>query len=243
MRGVAQAFGADTKSTEGLAARISEKAAEVLVSACRSGEVVRATSVVEIARRVFSDGEGDELAVRGLLLARAIADSEGVRAKVAEGTPSFRFHGFIRNIEGLFGAPVHSQGIVAFRDLTIERGTSHGPPPPGARRGRRLFELLYCEACGEILLGGQRGAPPGIRNALEMLPSSADLENLPEKGGSEYYDNMLWEQFAVFWPRRDRPEVSEKNYDQWDLASLDPDTGLVVEGEMVPEGRIGGYLY
>jgi hypothetical protein len=103
--------------------------------------------------------------------------------------------------------------------------------------------LLYCEACGEILLGGQRGAPPGIRNALEMLPSSADLENLPEKGGSEYYDNMLWEQFAVFWPRRDRPEVSEKNYDQWDLASLDPDTGLVVEGEMVPEGRIGGYLY
>jgi Lhr-like helicase len=243
MRSVARGLGAETGDTERLSARIAEKAAEVLVSACRSADVVRATSIVEIARGAFAEGEGDERAVRGLLLARAISDSETVGAKVADGTPSFRFHGFVRNIEGLFGAPVQADDGIVFSDLTIERGTSHGPSPRGGRRGRRLFELLYCEACGEILLGGQRGAPPQVRNAFEMLPSSADLENLPEKGGAEYYDNMLWEQFAVFWPCRDQPEVSEKNYDQWDPASLDPDTGLVVQGETTLAGRIGGYLY
>jgi Lhr-like helicase len=243
MRAVARTLGTDADDAPQLAARIAERAAEVLVSACRSGDGVRATSIVEIAQRAFPPGEGDERAVRGLLLARAVPDSKSVGAKVADGTPAFRFHGFIRNIEGLFGAPVKAEGGVAFRDLTIERGTSHGPPPPGGRRGRRLFELLYCEACGEILLGGQRGGPPGVRNAIEMLPSSPDLENLPEKAGSEYYDSMLWEEFAVFWPRRDQPELSEKNYDQWDPASLDPDTGLVIEGETVPAGRIGGHLY
>ena len=35
----------------------------------------------------------------------------------------------------------------------------------------------------------------------ELLPSAADLEAIPEKAGSEYYDKMTWAQFAVFWPK------------------------------------------
>ena len=49
-----------------------------------------------------------------------------------------------------------------------------------------------------------------------MLPSAADLENIPEKGISEYYDKMLFEQFAVFWPRRDEWKGSEKGFDRWE---------------------------
>ncbi|MFW8062883.1 hypothetical protein ACOIEN_30000, partial [Klebsiella pneumoniae] len=65
-------------------------------------------------------------------------------------------------------------------------------------RGRRLFEMLYCEACGELLLGGQKGQNEG--STVELLPSATNLENLPERPGSEYYDDMTLDEFAVFWP-------------------------------------------
>ena len=228
--------GANPRDVIGL---VAEKAAAVIAGACRFGGGVRATAIAEIARGVFSSG--DVAAVRGLLLARALPESEAIRAKVAESTPSFRFHGFIRNIEGLFGAPVENPAGLEFGDLAVERGMSHGPAAPGQSKGRRLFEMLYCEACGEILLGGQKSRPG--RNTIEMLPSSANLENIPEKVGSEYYDKMLFEQFAVFWPSRNAAEVSEKKFDQWDPASLDPQTGVVRLGDDVPTGSIGGRLY
>jgi Lhr-like helicase len=219
---------------------VAEKAAAAITAACGSEDGVRATSITEIARRAFSDGDVD--AVRGLLLARALPETEALSAKIADATPSFRFHGFIRNIEGLFGAPVTAASGLEFRDLGVERGMSHGPAAPGQAKGRRLFEMLYCEACGDVLLGGQKSRQPG-RNAVEMLPSAADLENIPEKIGSEYYDKMLFEQFAVFWPRRDRPEVSERQYDRWDPASLDPQTGVVTVGQDIAAGCISGHLY
>jgi hypothetical protein len=238
---VAAALGVDEpRDPRTVVGTVAEKAAAAITAACRSEDGVRATSITEIARRAFSDGDVD--AVRGLLLARALPETEALSAKIADATPSFRFHGFIRNIEGLFGAPVTTASGLEFRDLGVERGMSHGPAAPGQAKGRRLFEMLYCEACGDVLLGGQKSRQLG-RNAVEMLPSAADLENIPEKIGSEYYDKMLFEQFAVFWPRRDRPEVSERQYDRWDPASLDPQTGVVTVGQDIAAGCIGGHLY
>jgi Lhr-like helicase len=240
---VAEVFGISSDDPKVLVGLVAERAAAVITNVSRSEDGVRATSLSAIGNRAFVDGEGDAMAVRGLLLARALPESEAVRSSVADGTPSFRFHGFVRNIEGLFGAPVLEPNGVEYRDLTVERGTSHGPPLPGRARGRRLFEMLYCEACGDVLLGGQRGRPIAGNNAVEMLPSAADLEGMPEKGATEYYDKMLLHQFAVFWPRRDPAEVSEKQYDHWDPASLDPETGVVTVGQDVPAGAVGGYLY
>jgi hypothetical protein len=238
---VAEALGVgDRRDPRSSVSLVAEAAAAVLTSACRFEDGVRATSISDIAGRAFFDG--DEPAVRGLLLARALPESDALRARVADSTPSFRFHGFIRNIEGLFGAPVVTPTGLEFRDLTVERGTSHAPAVAGETRGRRLYEMLYCEACGEVLLGGQKSQRQA-GNAIEMLPSAADLEGIPEKIGSEYYDKMLFEQFAVFWPSRRIAEVSERGFDQWDPASLDPQTGVVRVGDDAPAGCIGGRLY
>ena len=131
------------------------------------------------------------------------AASHEFKAKLPEGVPSFRFHGFIRNVEGLFGS------VRAVRGRNRDRRSDDGArrfarrAGRGRARGRRLFELLYCEACGELLIGGQRG-DKNSGAVVEMLPSAADLENIPEKGVSEYYDKMLFDQFAVFWPRTRR---------------------------------------
>ena len=198
---------------ENIAATIARRAAELLTSACAAGDGVRATSIGDIAATVFGNRNSIK-AVRGLLLARALPESEAYRCPTPQDIPSFRFHGFIRNVEGLFGSVEVVDGRLHVADLTIERGISHGKSSAAAARGRRLFELLYCEACGETLLGGQRGAAAGAQNVIEMLPSAADLENIPEKTGSEYYDKMTLDQFAVFWPRPGEAKVSERGFDQ-----------------------------
>jgi hypothetical protein len=193
--------------------KLSRRAAEILTSACIDGDNVRATSIDRLAAGIFGD-VGATRALRGLMLARALPESEGHKVADPQGLPSFRFHGFIRNVEGLFGSVDVLNSGIRIGDLTIERGVSHGKPKGASARGRRLFELLYCEACGELLLGGQRGSSAGNTNVVELLPSAADLEAIPEKAGSEYYDKMTWEQFAVFWPKSAAPRTSERNYDQ-----------------------------
>ncbi|WP_408903204.1 DEAD/DEAH box helicase [Methylobacterium radiotolerans] len=243
LREVARAVGAadDLPKVE-LVRAVAAKAAEILTGACRDGENVRATSVRVLSERIFDGADDDAHALRGLMLARALPESENFKTKVPDGTPSFRVHTFIRNVEGLFGAPSTKAGAVAFTDLSIERGLTHGRSSNG-ERGPRLFEMIYCEACGEVLVGGQRGLLAGSKYEVELLPSSADLEGLPEKGGTEYYDRMTFEQFAVFWPRKDTPEVSERRYDQWDRAVLDPGTGVVVINGQPSPGQIEGHLY
>jgi len=85
---------------------------------------------------------------------------------------------------------VDDEGGVRYSDLGVERGLSHAAPAPGEVRGPRLFELLYCEACEacvDLLVGGQRGTANGGRRETELLPATAELENLPERAAAEYY--------------------------------------------------------
>jgi hypothetical protein len=227
-----------------LAKHVAHAAAAALTFACRDGDGVRATAVSAVAERLFKPGAADvALALRGIILARALLESGAWDAKAANETPGFRVHTFIRNIEGLFAAPRMSGLNVAFSDFTVERGTSHAPPASGEKRGRRLFEMLYCEACGDLLIGGQRGQKSGSSTVTELLPSAANLDQLPERAATEYYDNMTRDEFAVFWPRRRAPAQSDKGYDKWEPAHLDPATGIVAVNHDVPDGNIPGYLY
>jgi len=227
-----------------LVKQLAETAASLLTHACKNDGTIRATTPRSIAARIFAPATGDtELALRGLLLARSLPESNQSAVKVAVATPAFRVHTFIRNIEGLFASVAPGEPNVAFDNFSVERGTSHSAPVEGQRRGHRLFELLYCEACGDLFVGGQRGQSSGSMNATELLPSAANLEHLPERPGAEYYDDMTLDEFAVFWPRRGDWIGSDKGYDQWEPAHLSPDTGIVEIGEIAKEGNIAGYLY
>ncbi|MBD9415258.1 DEAD/DEAH box helicase [Pseudomonas sp. PDM16] len=240
----ANALGVSAENAGDRVKALAEAAAAVLTKACFDGDEVRATSMSDMAASIFRAGGGDlDKALRGLLLSRALPESGEWPASVSLITPAFRVHTFIRNIEGLFASVTADGGIPVFGDFTVERGVTYAMPKVAGGRGRRLFELLYCEACGDLLIGGQRGQNIAESSVTELLPSVADLENLPEKTGSEYYDKMTLDEFAVFWPRRTQPSLSERDYDAWDAASLNPETGLVSAGSVVPPGHIDGYLY
>ncbi|HFI1561989.1 TPA: DEAD/DEAH box helicase [Yersinia enterocolitica] len=229
----------------------AETAAALLTNACieEGVELPRAMSPGVIIEKIFlkenpNNPDESELALRGLMLMRGLPESGIDCEKLADVTPAFRVHTFVRNIEGFFASVSPGDKKVKFADFCLERGLSHAPSTQGDKRGRRLFEMLYCEACGDLLLGGQKGRNEGI--TVELLPSATNLENLPELPGAEYYDDMTLDEFAVFWPVDKIPANSEKSWDLWEKAALNPVTGIVTIGQELSTtdtDAVIGYLY
>src|SRR4029077_7733809 len=65
----------------------------------------------------------------------------------------------------------------------------------------RIFELLYCEACGELFFGGLKGGPPAPTGyAAELLPHEPLLDGLHDTAGSQRFEDQTFDDYAVFWP-------------------------------------------
>ena len=78
---------------------------------------------------------------------------------------------------------------------------------------------------------------------VELLPSSPDLDGLPERATTGYFEDFSHDEFAIFWPSRQAPKPFQD--EQWDLASLNVKTGIVgapVAGQdhLVVSGRLLG---
>ncbi|SFJ14917.1 DEAD/DEAH box helicase [Phyllobacterium sp. CL33Tsu] len=207
-----------------------EAAAAVLMRACWSPheQRLRATGIDAIAERVFGDRSSEtHRALRGLAILRGLGDrtEELLDIKIDGGTNSFREHIFLRSIEGLFATPVVRGETVDFDGVTIERGTTYGSV---GEISERVFELVYCESCGEEYIGGRRGESErnsGIQ--VELLPSSPELESLPEVGASGNYEDLSYHDFAVFWPSRRLPQQGDQREERWMEATLDTRNGVV----------------
>lgn len=170
----------------------------------------------------------------------------------------FRIHLFFRALEGLFAAPkptppdrpVEARLQDLYGALTVERGVRRFLEPETGR-ARRYLELLYCEACGELYVGGRRGSGPS--DAVELLPADPDPENLPERAKPALFELLSAEEFAVFWPtvRRywpwghEEPQSDDRDQGVWDRAQLDPYTGRVqrILTEDWDRELIPGFLY
>ncbi|WP_084518701.1 DEAD/DEAH box helicase [Bradyrhizobium sp. th.b2] len=230
------------------AKRAVEAAAAVLASACRTGagSVMRATASADIAERIFggSTDSASMKALRGLTLLRGLGErlQELYGIKVRDGATSFREHIFIRSVEGLFATPVPTHaGEVDFEGVTVERGTTYAQE---SGELRRVFELVYCESCGEEFVGGRRGenaANPGL--PVELLPASPDLEALPEIGGADNYEDLSYEDFAIFWPSRRLPKQGENISEAWVETVLDTRNGVVSAGSHVTADLVEGRLF
>ncbi len=195
----------------------------------------RPRSVKEIGEILFEEDDRD--AVRGLLALRAIPDlPESVlpphlrpSGRATVGLPGFRMHTFVRNIEGLFASVAMGDGgRVAWGKPSIERGQDYDWTL-GSRK--RLFEMLYCEACGDLYLGGKRGeVEPGKSARVSLLPAPQELEKLPESASSLRFEDASYREFALFWPYQSTPEREirhERSPYEWKPGYLDPRTGIV----------------
>lgn len=202
-------------------------------------------------------------AVRGLLIARKQCDYEGHQTSL----PRFRFHWFFRNIEGLWACVMPNYDCQDNeRSDTRPVGRLFPASPPilyptqGVCDKYRVLELLYCEQCGTVCLGGSR-LTLNDNGGYELLPTEPDIEGIPDKQAARFVERRTFRDFAVFWPSQDsplHPDAQQWTQPQssgqgggtrarWSHASLNSLNGQVVfgnENPVAPDGPwVRGYLY
>ena len=248
-----------------------EEAAYRLLWACweESEERTRAQPVSVIAKRLFVDASNGDAtsseALRGLLFIRGAGDGLAKLGFLGRRPmlPSFRLHTFFRSIEGLY-APTQ-KGVAAPTSeatrsaevgrLTVEQAHRIAiDQASGATRVVRLYELVYCECCGDLFFGGMRADISGRSHyAAELLPQEPRLEGLPDEAISQRFEELSWEDYAIFWPdswdheAKDLKDEREKG--QWRPGILERETGGIVkkrkfeESHFDPDKHLKGWYY
>jgi hypothetical protein len=198
----------------------------------------------ELGGRVFGPG-ADRGAVAGLLNALCVArltDDPEARAPLP-----WRMHLFHRNLPGLW-ACVDPHCPDAPRDPEGVRpvGRLHTTPQLVCTCGSRVLDLVVCQICGELYLGGFRRREEGEEEGPTFLVHDQPaLERAPEPAMMPRRHG----QYAIFWPvdpETDQPAHvtwSHLNRNRaWVEAHLDAGSGrLTCGGDM--QGPANGWLY
>jgi hypothetical protein len=190
--------GADAKA---LCEAVSADAA--IVRACldegaAGRKSVRATGASDIACTLFgslTDQASRLDALRGLL--HAMTESHHER-----GGGTLRAHYFFRNVQGMWACS-NSACTGAYRLPGQERFVGklfRNHRLSCDTCASRVLELLYCQTCGELYLGGFRAADPdGDPAASYLVPDQPEFERLPDLATTDRTSRN----YAMFWPRSD----------------------------------------
>ena len=214
------------------------QAADALRVACTLNQQIIPQTPSELASALFPGAHQADLASDGLLTALSHARDNADLAPLP-----MRVHLMFRNLQGLWvctdsGCPQAPQ-----RSAPCPTGILHYVPTLTCQCGSRVLELLYCEACGEVFLGGYRR---DARNPNEwyLSPDHPDLEAAPDLASFD----RDYERYAVFWPATGSLTPASAQWTQdgvrrtWRAAHLDPVDGRVGLGG-APQDARSGYLY
>src|SRR5262249_15180743 len=132
--------------------------------------------------------------------------------------------------------------------LTVERGAKADAIEDG-EPVRPLLEVLYCEACGELYVGGRTDAALG--RGLDLLPSEPRLEGLPDQAASQGCEDLSYRGYRLFWPTGSSgssPVAGLDNYEgDWRTAEIDPRTARVRvfanPADRPTAGSISGFIW
>ena len=164
---------------------------------------LRARSSPDLAQRLFPHlPQSEREAALDGILALIDADPDGIR---------LRAHLFFRNLPGLWACANPGCDRVP---QTGEYSQSQQPPRGIGRLysqpryrcdcGARVLELLYCQTCGDVFLGGYRSATATASTSQFLVSTLTDLESMPDR--AQLARNAA--NYTVYWPSTLRP-VSE----------------------------------
>lgn len=124
------------------------------------------------------------------------------------GDPRFRTHLFFRNVVGMWACcdPGCTAVTAPQSDRTI--GKLYAEPATRCECGARVLELLYCQNCGDVMLGGfaPEGELQGPAVKTMLLADVPELAKLPDQVNLQ----RTAENYLVYWPR---PEIALTNLD------------------------------
>ena len=184
-------------------ALLDAKAGDALRDACAAsndkGEI-RAAMVHKLDETLFgANGGATSDAMRGFLLALGMSrKDDGTSPQPVRG------HLFYHNIQNMWACanPLCDADArqAALADSDGQRapvGALHANHRITCSCGGRVLELLVCEVCGDILLGGFRGRAEVSGQLIEILAADTpDISDMPSRSG----DDRKHGKYAVFWP-------------------------------------------
>lgn len=229
---------------------------------------VRPVQSPQLDRRLFPTataltGRPATDALRGVLLACGLS-----KLKQTERSPQpVRGHLFFHNVQNIWvcsnPACTHEDADQNARQQEpLGRRPTVGALHPAHRIacdcGSRVLDLIVCEVCGDVYVGGYKApvlAPNGARGFI-LTADQPDLENMPDRVSLSQRHG----QYAIFWPLpfaspawSKRPKDEKWQMDQieraWVPAKLNHVTGLVTMCSAVDMRRalaadeVPGWLY
>jgi len=182
------------------------KAGDRAVIAAR-GRAIRISELDDVlfpnsARDAGAGGVVVSTALKGVLAAAEVAPT------ASDQLPKLRSHFFFRNISGIWACTDPECRFVP-ADLQSEDrrvGKLYRQSKHRCRCGARVLELLYCQTCGDLYLGGylapQRD-PSEPFSEGHLLPDLSELGAIPDQARSKA--GAL--NYTMYWPRtNDIPE-------------------------------------
>lgn len=216
-----------------------------------AGATVRQAGLTDTLRRAFvdEDEDGSEKAVARSLSALServfpevtAAEAEAALSKMLsalaatpqDSDPKVRAHYFFRNIPGVWACSDPRCPAAPTSDDPRPVGRLYSEPATRCICGSRVLELLYCQNCGDVLLGGftPEGAAQTNRVDTLLLADVPELAKLPDQVQLERTANN----YLVYWPNAastldalDRPHWTRDNrrvHYQFRRSELSPATG------------------
>ena len=206
-RDFASAVGTDTNGEPAeVFARSYEQihALEPVRAACENEPL----TLARLSSRVFGNtSEKDIAATRGLIRGLIQALVLGAEPRSMMALLPFRIHYFFHNAGRMWACvnPVCSgrTGTTPESFDTPPVGRLFTDPLPHCDScGSRILELLYCQPCGEVFLGGYKKSDPNSSNAWFLSPDYPNLDQVPDRSAS--LDRKFGE-YLIFWPANGRP--------------------------------------
>ncbi len=235
----APALPGGTPAEETLSASLLHvEAPDALRLACTPNQQIVPQAPAALALALFPGAPQADLATDGLLTALSHAQNNAGFAPIP-----MRVHLMFRNLQGLWVCTDAGCGQAPQRSAACPTGILHYVPSLTCQCGARVLELLYCEACGEVLFGGYR-RDAGNPNEWYLSPDHPNLEAAPDLASFD----RDYERYAVFWPATGNLAPASAQWTQddvrraWRAAHLDPVDGRVGLGG-APQGARSGYLY
>src|SRR5262249_36574161 len=149
------------------------------LSACTEAGSPVSRSLSAVADTLFPEAPAADrrIGLKGVFTALSIADGDAA-ARV-------RAHMFFRNVQGVWACSDPECPAVdpEFRSNARRVGKLFSQPQYRCDCGARVLDLLYCQTCGDLFLGGFRGTHSLVGNDIDtfLLPDVPNLDDLPEQ--------------------------------------------------------------
>ncbi|MGW2795966.1 DEAD/DEAH box helicase [Streptomyces sp. NPDC001269] len=172
-------------------------AGDALALTLAPGGHPQALTLSAAAEKLFpgvEEAEERNKALHGLLRAISISSLDGL--------PKLRAHLFFRNIDGIWACSdpeCPDMPNADQKDSDRRVGRLYANPTPRCSCGARVLELLYCQNCGDLMLGGYAN-PEDLGRKLfrgSLHADFPDFDLLPDDADGAPNANN----YVVYWPR------------------------------------------